>query len=126
MQIVEQVVNLQDARAALKEWGEYMRAPAGDNSTCRGYAHTASHLGLGFDRHRVLAPITSKPSRKVERVIACIDSLSQIDAKAYMALRLEYWEQLTNEDAANKMKVSVKTFKTWRTNGEYYIMGKLI
>ena len=119
----KEMMTLDRVRKILKWWAEWQRAVASSGFRLT-YPHTSPCIHIGETRTPP-APLPQPPPI-VHRVDAAMTELSTFRADLYMALRNKYEFQYTDMDGSREMHVSIATYKTMITNGEHFIVGKII
>jgi len=114
---------LQEARRALRLWGEYMNLPiAGGN--CKGYPSQSCIESGGISKSKY-APIVSTPSNLVKNTEGVLKVLQAANPMDFMALKYKYEDGLINEDAAKRMKLAKRSYEARAADGEKFVAALL-
>ena len=109
--------NIDDVRALLKAWADWQRMGTGQNI---GYPKSSAFIHADEGRETGTANCTNCIAEQIERTLCILKSISPL---LFQCLLCEYLYELTNQQSANKLKCSEKTFKNKRKEAEYFIAG---
>lgn len=112
---------LSEARRMLKVWADWLRT--GGRGLCRGYPKASAFTHA--DEVRGTCDQVSDDNPEALAVENAMCKLKCINKQAFMALIYEYYMELTNREASDKLKCSEKTYKHRRAMGEHFIAGKV-
>ncbi len=113
---------INEARRMLKVWAYWLSQ--GGRHGCRGYPQASAFIhaneGDRIDLH------IEQENEEAEHVEKAMCVLKRFNNNVFKSLRYEYELKLPNREAAERLGISIKTFKVWREKGEYFIAGKII
>lgn len=107
---MEKIYSIDEARQALKLWGEYQNAPV-HGSDCYGYPRQSSIVSIGMGKRPGKGPVITMPSPIVQKVDRAMKILEDHEPIEYIALKYKYEYKYTNPDAASAMNMAEKTYK---------------
>lgn len=112
--------NIDDVRMILKTWADWVRSGTGENLS---YPKSSAFIHADEGRETSATYCSNEVAEKVERVMCLLKSISPM---LFQCLLCEYLYELTNQEAADKLKCSEKTFKNRRKEAEYFIAGSFV
>ncbi len=113
---------ISEARRKLKAWAYWLSQ--GGRHGSRGYPKASAfvHANEG-DRTNSHIESGNEDAEQVERAMC---ALKRFNFNVFKSLRYEYELEIPDREAAERLCVSIKTFRVWREKGEYFIAGKII
>jgi len=112
--------HIDDVRVLLRTWAEWVRTGTGENLS---YPRSSAFIHADEGRETATAISDNEVAEKVERVMCLLKSISPM---LFQCLLCEYLYELTNQQAADKLKCSEKTFKIKRKEAEHFIAGSFV
>ena len=110
---------LNEARRMLKVWADWLRT--GGRGLCRGYPKSSAFTHA--DEVRGTADLVNDDNLEALAVENAMCRLKILNKGAFKALICEYCLELSNREAAERLKVCEKTYKHRRAVGENVIAG---
>lgn len=113
-----------DVREKLKLWALWLKGTEGmARLSCGSCVESIMKHTEEFGPNRPEFDQNDEPEALEVEVAMC--KLKTFDRRLFKALMYEYYFELTNKEAAQRLKCSLPTFKTWRANAESFIAGRI-
>lgn len=113
---------LNEVRAMLKIWADWLRTD--NRSMARGYPQSSAFIHA--DEVRQTCDQVSNDNPVALQVETAMCKLKKKNHNAFLSLVYDYLLELSNREAAERMKCSERTYKYWRSQGEHFILGSVL
>jgi len=116
----QQPDGMEPIRQAIRRWAAWLRE---ESIGCRGYPKSVAFIHA--DEQRETAHHEVIEDEEVHRVERAMIALRAWNRRAFLAVFYDYYLELTNKEAAERLKTGETKYKQLRAMGESYVAGKI-